>query len=130
MHSSIKLEYLYAFFFTSLAMQSPLHTHTLTYFVTLNILSSLRALRTDSPNDPDFRLCQITSKIDPLITTQSKRLKADSKYIRGPNAYILMNISIINSPKKPHSAYSANKNNNKNHTHIKCIKEDIYSIYS
>lgn len=80
-----------------------------TYFVTLNILSSLRALRTDSPNDPDLRLCQITSKIDPLITTQSKRLKADSKYIRGPNAYILMNISIIKSPKKPHSAYSVTK---------------------
>lgn len=50
-----------------------------TYFVTLNILNSRRALRTDSPNEPDFTADHMTSKIEPQITTQSNLLKADSK---------------------------------------------------
>lgn len=46
---------------------------------TLNILSNLKALSTDNPKDPPFTALHITSKIDPEITTQSNRLKADSK---------------------------------------------------
>lgn len=49
------------------------------YFVTLNILRSLRARRTERPNEPDFNADHITSNIDPIITTQSNRLKLDSK---------------------------------------------------
>ena len=74
------------------------------YLVTLNILSNLKALNTDRPNDPPFTSDQTTSNIDPLITTQSKRLKDDSKYIRGPSAYILIHISIINIHKNTYSA--------------------------
>lgn len=82
------------------------------YFVTLNILRSLRALNTDSPNDPPFTADQITSNIDPDMTTQSKRLKADSKYILGPKAYIFMNISDMNRPKNTNSAQSEKKMKN------------------
>lgn len=53
--------------------------YKITYFVTLNILNNRRALRTDSPNEPDFTADHTTSKMDPHITTQSKRLNADSK---------------------------------------------------
>lgn len=49
------------------------------YFVTLNIRNSLNALSTDKPNDPPFTSDQTTSKIEPDMTTQSKRLNADSK---------------------------------------------------
>lgn len=49
------------------------------YFVTLNIRRSLRALNTDRPKEPPLTSDQITSKIEPVMTTQSKRLKADSK---------------------------------------------------
>ena len=53
----------------------------LTYLVTLNILSSLRALRTDRPKEPAFGLkwVQITSNTLPLITMQSN-LKVKVKY--------------------------------------------------
>lgn len=73
------------------------------YFVTLNIRKSRSARNTDNPNEPPFTSDQITSKIDPLMTTQSKRLNEDSKYIRGPSAYILMNISHMKRPKKRNS---------------------------
>lgn len=76
------------------------------YFVTLNIRSKRRALNTDNPNDPPFTSDHITSNIEPDITTQSNLLKADSKYILGPSAYILIIISIINSPKNTYSATS------------------------
>merc|ERR1719410_439006 len=51
------------------------------YFVTLNILSSLKALNTESPKDPALGLkcVQITSNTLPLITRQSNLLKDDSK---------------------------------------------------
>lgn len=74
------------------------------YLVTLNIRSNLRARKTESPKDPSFSADQITSNIDPQMTTQSKRLNADSKYMRGPSAYILIHISHINSPRKANSA--------------------------
>lgn len=74
------------------------------YFVTLNIRSKRRALNTDKPNDPPLTADQTTSNIEPEMTTQSKRLKADSKYILGPRAYILMNISNINNPRNTNSA--------------------------
>lgn len=56
------------------------------YLVTLNILSKRKALNTERPNDPPLTADQITSKIEPLMTTQSNRLKDDSKYILGPSA--------------------------------------------
>lgn len=56
------------------------------YLVTLNILSKRKALNTDRPKDPPLTADQITSKIEPLMTTQSNRLKDDSKYILGPSA--------------------------------------------
>ena len=77
-----------------------------TYFVTLNILSKRKARSTDRPNEACFTSVQITSKMEPQITTQSKRLNDDSKYIRGPNAYILMNISIMKRPRNTNSAIS------------------------
>lgn len=49
------------------------------YEVTLNIRRSRSARNTDSPNESSFRADQITSNIEPNITTQSKRLNADSK---------------------------------------------------
>lgn len=49
------------------------------YLVTLNILKSLSALNTDNPNDPPLTSDHMTSNMDPDMTTQSKRLKADSK---------------------------------------------------
>lgn len=49
------------------------------YFVTLKMRSSRKALSTDKPNEPPFSSDQITSKMDPLMTTQSKRLNEDSK---------------------------------------------------
>ena len=49
---------------------------------------------------------QTTSKIEPLMTTQSKRLNEDSKYILGPKAYILISISDINRPRNINSAKS------------------------
>lgn len=47
------------------------------YLVTLKILKSLNALKTENPKDPSLTALQITSKIEPAITTQSNRLKAD-----------------------------------------------------
>lgn len=49
------------------------------YLVTLNILSRRNARSTDRPNEPPFTDDQITSNIDPEMTTQSKRLNDDSK---------------------------------------------------
>lgn len=49
------------------------------YLVTLKMRRSRRARSTDSPNEPPFTADQITSKMEPVMTTQSKRLKADSK---------------------------------------------------
>lgn len=74
------------------------------YLVTLKIRNRRRARNTDKPKEPPFTSDQITSKIEPLMTTQSKRLKDDSKYIRGPKAYILMNISDMNRPRNTYSA--------------------------
>lgn len=74
------------------------------YFVTLNMRSRRKALNTDRPNDPPFTSDQITSKIEPEMTTQSKRLNEDSKYILGPSAYIFTNISVMNKPRKTYSA--------------------------
>lgn len=50
------------------------------YTVTLKILSSLSALRTDSPNEPALGLkwVQTTSNTDPEMTRQSNRLNEDS----------------------------------------------------
>lgn len=73
------------------------------YLVTLNILRSRRARRTERPNEPDFTADQITSNIEPQITTQSNLLKLDSKYMRGPRAYTFMNISHMNSPRNTNS---------------------------
>ena len=80
---------------------------------TLKIRSSLRARKTDKPNDPDLGLkcVNTTSKTLPEMTRQSKRLKEDSKYILGPRAHILSNISKINSPKKKNSAMWRNSDN-------------------
>jgi hypothetical protein len=80
------------------------------YFVTLKMRSSLKALSTERPNDPDLSSDQTTSKIEPLMTTQSNLLNEDSKYILGPSAYIFTNISSMNSPKKTYSAISVNRN--------------------
>ena len=51
------------------------------YFVTLKMRKSLKALRTDNPNDPAIgtRLVQQTSTTLPKMTIQSNRLNADSK---------------------------------------------------
>lgn len=51
------------------------------YTVTLKILNSRRALRTDRPKDPALGLKWVhtTSKTLPEMTRQSKRLKDDSK---------------------------------------------------
>lgn len=59
-----------------------------THLVTLKTLRSLSALRPDRPNDParGLKLTQNTSKIDPVMTAQSKRLKAEPKYTTGPRA--------------------------------------------
>lgn len=76
------------------------------YLVTLKIRRSLRARRTERPKEPDFTSDQITSKIDPEMTTQSKRLKLESKYVRGPSAYTLMNISNMNRARNTNSAKS------------------------
>lgn len=76
------------------------------YLVTLNILSKRNARSTESPNEPPFTSDHITSNIEPDITTQSKRLNDDSKYILGPNAYIFINISIMNKPRNTNSAKS------------------------
>lgn len=73
------------------------------YLVTLKIRRRRRARRTEKPNEPPLICDQTTSNIDPQMTTQSKRLNEDSKYIRGPSAYILTNISIINSPRNTYS---------------------------
>lgn len=71
---------------------------------TLNILSSRNALSTDNPKEPPLTSDQTTSKIDPEMTTQSNRLKDDSKYIRGPRAYIFTHISIMKRPRNTNSA--------------------------
>lgn len=76
----------------------------LTYLVTLNILSNRKARNTERPKDPDLKADQMTSNIEPLITTQSKRLKEDSKYILGPRAYIFISISDMNRHKNINSA--------------------------
>lgn len=49
------------------------------YLVTLKMRSRRNARNTDNPKDPPFTSDQITSKIEPLMTTQSKRLNDDSK---------------------------------------------------
>lgn len=49
------------------------------YLVTLKIRNNLNARRTDKPNEPPFTSDHMTSKMDPLMTTQSNRLKDDSK---------------------------------------------------
>lgn len=46
---------------------------------TLNILNSLKALRTERPKEPPFTSDHTTSKMEPDMTTQSKRLNEDSK---------------------------------------------------
>lgn len=76
------------------------------YLVTLKILSKRKARRTERPKEPPFTSDHITSNIEPDMTTQSKRLNDDSKYILGPNAYIFMNISIMNKPRNTNSAKS------------------------
>lgn len=73
------------------------------YFVTLNIRNSRRALSTDRPKDPPLTADHTTSNIEPMMTTQSKRLNAESKYIRIPSAYILMNISAMKSNRNTYS---------------------------
>ncbi|TMW46699.1 hypothetical protein DOY81_008219 [Sarcophaga bullata] len=74
------------------------------YLVTLNIRSKRKALKTDKPNEPPLTSDHITSNIEPLMTTQSKRLNDDSKYILGLIAYILINISDMKRPKNTYSA--------------------------
>ncbi|KAL3280078.1 hypothetical protein HHI36_017584 [Cryptolaemus montrouzieri] len=76
------------------------------YLVTLKIRSSLNARSTENPKEPPLNSDHITSNMEPDITTQSNRLKADSKYILGPRAYILTNISVKNKPKNTSSAIS------------------------
>lgn len=73
------------------------------YFVTLNIRSNRNALNTDRPKDPPFRYDHTTSNMEPMMTTQSKRLNAESKYILIPSAYILMNISAMKSMRNTYS---------------------------
>ena len=81
--------------------------------MTLKIRKSLKALRTDNPNDPanGTRLVQQTSMILPRITMQSKRLNADSKYILGPKAYIRTTISVTKRPRNTNSAISEKEKN-------------------
>lgn len=74
------------------------------YLVTLNMRSNRSARNTDKPNEPPFQCVQIISNKEPKITTQSKRLNADSKYFRGPSAYIFNHISIIKRAKNTYSA--------------------------
>jgi hypothetical protein len=74
-----------------------------TYLVTLNIRNSRSALSTDRPNEPPLTADQTTSNMDPMMTTQSNRLNAESKYIRMPSAYILMNISAMKSIRNTYS---------------------------
>lgn len=73
------------------------------YLVTLKIRSRRRARRTENPKEPDLTADQMTSNIEPDMTTQSKRLKLDSKYIRGPRAYIFITISDMKSPRNTNS---------------------------
>jgi len=59
------------------------------YLVILKILRSLRARRTERPKESLsvlFNLNQIISKIEAEMMMQSKRLKLDSKYVRGLSA--------------------------------------------
>lgn len=74
------------------------------YLVTLNMRNNRSARNTDKPNEPPFQCVHRISNNEPKMTTQSNRLNADSKYFRGPSAYIFMNISIINSAKNTYSA--------------------------
>lgn len=77
--------------------------HLFTYLVTLNIRNSRRALSTENPKEPPLKNDHMTSNMEPTMTTQSKRLNAESKYIRMPSAYILMNISAMKSTRKTYS---------------------------
>lgn len=77
------------------------------YLVTLKIRSRRRARRTENPKEPDLTADQMTSNIEPNMTTQSKRLKLDSKYIRGPSAYIFISISDMKSPRNTNSVTTA-----------------------
>lgn len=79
------------------------------YLVTLKIRSKRRARRTENPKEPDLTADQMTSNIEPDITTQSKRLKLDSKYILGPRAYIFNIISDIKSPRNTNSVTTGKK---------------------
>lgn len=47
--------------------------------LTLNILNSLKALKTERPKEPPLTSDQTTSKMEPDMTTQSNRLNEDSK---------------------------------------------------
>lgn len=78
--------------------------HEVVIIITLNILNSLKALRTERPKEPPLTSDQTTSKMEPEMTTQSNLLNEDSKYIRGPSAYIFTHISIMNKPKNTNSA--------------------------
>ena len=79
-----------------------------TYIVTLNILKSRSARRTESPNEPAFGLkcVHTTSNTLPEMTRQSNRLKDDSKYILIPSAHIRRNISNKNKLRNANSAIS------------------------
>lgn len=56
------------------------------YAVTLNIRSKRKARNTDKPNESLLKCVHTISKSEPIMTMQSKRLNADSKYFGGPNA--------------------------------------------
>ena len=59
----------------------PVILRVLTYVVTLKTRRRRRARRPERPNAPwrSRQLTRITSKMDPVMTAQSKRLKADEK---------------------------------------------------
>mgnify|MGYP006970971983 CR=1 FL=1 len=77
-----------------------------TYLVTLNIRNKRSARKTEKPNEPPLNSDHITSNIEPIMTIQSKRLNADEKYSFKPSAYIFINISQLNKPRKTNSAIS------------------------
>lgn len=88
------------------------------YLVTLKMRNSRSARSTDKPNEPPLKYVQRISNNDPNMTIQSNRLNADSKYLRGPSAYILMHISIMKSARNTYSAKTTRDRR----------KEAIYSV--
>lgn len=76
------------------------------YDVSLKIRRSLSALITEIPNDPPYTSAQITSAADPTMTTQSKRLNLDAKYVLDPIAKSFKSISTTKIPRNTNSAYS------------------------